>query len=81
MNARAVALNITATGATKDGHLRLYPAGTPRPTTSAVNFRAGQTRANNGIAPLGTSGAVTLYSGQAAGGTVHVIVDVSGYFE
>jgi hypothetical protein len=54
--------------------------GVPRPGISTLNFTAGQTRANNGIVGLGAGGDLTLYSAQASGG-VHVILDVSGYFE
>jgi hypothetical protein len=75
-----VSINITAVDATAGGHLRIFPAATPRPTTSVVNFGAGQTRANNAIVRLGTAAAVTLFSGQP-GGTVHVVVDVNGWFE
>jgi uncharacterized repeat protein (TIGR01451 family) len=78
--ARAVALNVIAASPTDDGHLRLYPGGTTRPEVSTVNFRAGVTRANNAVAPLGLQGDLAVYSGQASG-SVHVIVDVSGYFE
>jgi hypothetical protein len=74
-----VSVNITAVDASADGHLRVFPAGTPRPTTSVINFRAGQTRANNAVVRLGAA-AVTLFSGQPAG-TVHVVVDVNGWFE
>jgi hypothetical protein len=78
--AKAVSFNVTATEATLQGHLRLYPAGTTRPNVSSLNFAAGVTRANNGVAGLGAGGAVTVFSGQAAG-TVHAILDVNGYFE
>ena len=60
--------------------IRAYPAGTPRPGTSSLNFAAGQTRANNGIVSLGTAGDLAFFSGQASG-SVHVILDVNGYFE
>jgi hypothetical protein len=78
--ATALSYNITATSATANGHLRVYPAGVARPGASTVNFTAGLTRANNGIVPLGAAGDVAIYSGQATG-SVHVIVDVNGYFE
>jgi hypothetical protein len=78
--ATALSYNITATSATANGHLRVYPAGVARPGASTVNFTAGLTRANNGIVPLGAAGDVAIYSGQASG-SVHVIVDVNGYFE
>jgi len=80
VTAQAVSINVTAVDATADGHLRIFPASTPRTTTSVVNFRAGLTRANNAIVRLGSGAAVTLFSGQPAG-TVHVVVDVNGWFE
>jgi hypothetical protein len=76
----AVSLNVTATQPTSAGHLRLYPAGETRPLASTVNYVAGQTRANNAITPLGPGGDLAVYVGQASG-TVHVIIDVTGYFE
>jgi hypothetical protein len=78
--ARAIAVNLTATSATAAGYVRMYAAHTPAPQTSALNFQAGQTRANNAIVSLGGSGDVALYSGQPSG-SVHVVVDVTGYFE
>jgi hypothetical protein len=78
--AKALSLNVTVTGPTADGHVRLYPGGARLPLTSLLNFRAGETRANSVIAVLGRPGDLALYAGMASG-SVHVIVDVSGYFE
>ena len=78
--ARAVSVNLTITSPTAAGDLRLFPAGTPLPLVSAINYRAGQTRANNAVASLGTGGAVSVRCDQAAG-TVQFILDVNGYFE
>jgi hypothetical protein len=47
---------------------------------STINYVAGQTRANNAVTRLGASGTLEVYVGQS-GGSVHVIVDVNGYFE
>ena len=58
----------------------MYAAGAGLPLVSAINFRAGQTRANNGIFPLGINGAISVVDGQGGVDTVHFIVDVSGYF-
>jgi plastocyanin len=79
-SARAVAFNVTVTQPTAQGHITLYPAGAPVPLASTLNYRAGQTRANNAIAPLGAGGAVAAVCGQSAG-TTHFIIDVTGYFE
>jgi len=78
--AKALSFNLTATDATAVGHIRVYPAGTPRPEISSLNFAAGQTRANNGIVSLGVAGDLAFFSGQASG-SVHVVLDVNGYFE
>jgi hypothetical protein len=78
--ATALSFNLTVTAATAGGHIRVYPGGVPRPGTSTLNFAAGQTRANNGAVSLGGGGGLTVYSAQASG-SVHVILDVSGYFE
>src|SRR5262249_4048811 len=79
-SARAVATNLTVTSASADGHLTLYPDGTGLPVASTLNFRAGQTRANNAIFALGAVGGVTVHGGMAAG-SVDVILDVTGYFQ
>lgn len=78
--ARAISLNATVTGPTEAGHLALYPGGTALPLVSALNYGAGQTRANNVLAPLGPGGSLNVFCGQASG-TVHFILDVNGYFE
>jgi pimeloyl-ACP methyl ester carboxylesterase len=80
-SAKAVSLNVTVTGATQPGHLRLFPGGAPLPAASTINFTANQTRANNAFARLGTGATLGVFSGQTIGGTVQVVVDVNGYFE
>jgi hypothetical protein len=80
-SAAAVSLNLTVTGATGPGYLTVYSQGTDIPLASMINFRTGQTRANNAIVPLGTGGAIAIFYGQAPGNTVDVIVDVNGYFQ
>ncbi|HEY3350513.1 MAG TPA: DUF1800 domain-containing protein [Thermoanaerobaculia bacterium] len=79
--ARAAVTNITVTAPTAAGDLAIFPTGTPGPTgATTINFRAGQTRANNFIARLGTTGDIVEVT-QMPAGTVHLIIDVSGYFE
>ncbi|MFN2384918.1 MAG: hypothetical protein ABR576_01290 [Thermoanaerobaculia bacterium] len=79
--ALAIAVNLTVVEPTVPGHLTLYSADLffP-PLVSTINYRAGQTRANNAIVPLGGNGEVAVAAGQAVG-SVHVVVDVFGYFE
>jgi hypothetical protein len=77
--AKSVSVNITVTQPTSAGHLILFPGGTP-PGVSNINFRAGQTRANNAIVPLSASGTLSVADGQSSG-TTHFILDVNGYFQ
>jgi len=79
--ATAVAVNITETQAQGSGHLRIYPAGSPLPNVSAINFSAGQTRANNAILLLGAGGGISVYAGIGAGLPVDFILDVNGYLQ
>ncbi|MGI0149627.1 MAG: SBBP repeat-containing protein, partial [Thermoplasmata archaeon] len=72
-------MNITVTGATSGGNLRLYPGGSGIPMASAINYGANKTRANNGIYALGPNGDLVVRCDQASG-TAHFILDVSGYF-
>ena len=75
--ARAVSFNVTVTQPGAPGHVILYPGGTPAPSVSTINFRAGQTRANNAIVPLGGGGSLAVVSAAPT----HFILDVNGYFE
>ena len=75
--AEAVVMNVTATDATQASYLTVYPAGESQPLASNLNFFTGETLANQVVAPLGASGAVTIYNGV---GQVNVVVDVVGWF-
>lgn len=79
--ATSVSVNITAADPTSTGELTAYPGfePIPNPATSAISYRAGLTRANNAVLKLG-GGALAFYNNEPAGGTVHLIVDVNGYF-
>jgi hypothetical protein len=77
--ATAASLNLTGTGSTAQGNLRLFAAGTPAPLVSTLNYVAGQTRANNAVAPLGDGGQVSVLCSPS--GTTHVVLDVNGYFQ
>ena len=79
--AKSVSINATVTQPTAQGHVVLFPTGGAVPLASTINFRAGQTRANNAIVPLGTNGMISAVSGQPSGNTVHFILDVNGYFQ
>jgi hypothetical protein len=73
-------LNLTVIQPGAAGDLRFFPGGSAAPLVSTINYRAGQTRANNAVAGLGAAGDLTVHCDQGAG-TAHLILDVNGYFE
>ncbi|MGH9366670.1 MAG: FG-GAP-like repeat-containing protein, partial [Thermoanaerobaculia bacterium] len=79
-DATAVVVNVTVTGPTAAGDLRLRPGNTPVAPASVVNYRAGQTRAGNGIYALGAAGDLAVQCDQPTG-SVHLILDIGGYFQ
>jgi Tol biopolymer transport system component len=81
--ARAVAVNVTVVQPTAEGSLTLYPGDLAAPLAATISFPAGSTRAGSAILGLALDGAGTLSILPAVngGGTVHVLLDVSGYFE
>ncbi|MFD9307367.1 hypothetical protein ACFWCB_32640 [Streptomyces sp. NPDC060048] len=74
----ALALNVTVTNPRQDGHLTAYPSDQPVPTTSNVNFSAGQTVANSVIVPVAADGSVTIRNGSWQ--PTDVVVDLVGYY-
>jgi hypothetical protein len=81
--ARALALNVTVTGPTGQGFVTLFPGNFTLPASSNLNFSAGQTRANNAVSALSTNGQGTVraFASVTGPGTVHLIIDVAGYFQ
>ncbi len=74
---QAVVLNVTVTGATGPGYLSVFPYGSVRPTTSSLNYVAGQTVANLVSVKVGSGGRVGIFS---SGGGPHVLADVVGWY-
>jgi len=73
----AVALNLTATGATLPGFVTAYPSGGGRPIVSNLNVdHAGQTIPNFAVVRLGSSGRVSFYALKR----LDLIADVAGYW-
>jgi uncharacterized repeat protein (TIGR01451 family) len=80
--ARAVSLNIAVTQPNATGFVTLFPAGGATPVVSTINYAAGDTLSNNAIVPLSADGRLSAFIRQAtAGTTMHLIIDVNGYFE
>ena len=75
----AVAMNITATGATGLGYLTAWALASNQPLASILNYTAGQNIANAAIVPVlpGTGVDFNVYAGQS---TTHIVIDVLGYF-
>ncbi|WP_315097930.1 peptidoglycan recognition protein [uncultured Cellulomonas sp.] len=76
-DAKAVALNLTAVHATSRTHLRAWPAGLAMPGASVLNTDPGRTVAAHVVLGVGGEGKVSVYNDT---GSVHVAVDVSGYY-
>ncbi|MDH6132701.1 PKD repeat protein [Kitasatospora sp. MAA4] len=72
----AVVLNVTAVAKDSAGFLTVYPADTDRPSTSNVNFLAGQAVPNLVTVPVGPDG-VSVYN---RFGDTDVVVDILGYY-
>jgi hypothetical protein len=79
--ATAVSVNLTVVQPAAPGHLVLYAgdAASP-PLTGNVSFSPGVTRANNAIARLAWDGG-TVSVKNASAGSVHLVLDVNGYFQ
>ena len=76
-NARAVALNVTATAPTLKSYLTVWPTLETRPAASSVNVGAYQTVPNMVLAKVGADGKVSIFN---SAGSTHVVVDVLGCF-
>lgn len=72
----AVTLNVTVTDTTASSFLTLWPAGTPLPVVSNLNWVPGETVPNLVEVALGIGGQVSLFN---LAGSTDVVVDVEGY--
>ena len=71
----ALVLNLTVTDAQRSGFLTVYPCGTARPLAAAINFTAGETKANLVDALFRSGGALCLWSNVE----VDAVVDLQGF--
>jgi hypothetical protein len=72
--------NLTMTGASREGAIALTPTPTASPTTSTLNFIAGDTRANGVTIALGADGSLSATYIAPPGSTVQLVFDVTGYY-
>lgn len=78
--AKAVSLNVTVTEATTSSWLAIWPSGQARPNVSTINFDQTDPALANG-AIVGLSTATQDLSVFNVSGAVHVLIDVTGYFQ
>jgi hypothetical protein len=83
--AKAAVLNVTLVQPSQDGFLLIWPYNTTMPVVSTINAAAGEPAiANGAIVPLTTDPNLNIsivYGTGSPGGTAHVILDVTGYFQ
>lgn len=80
MTAKAVSLNITVTQATQQSWLAVWPSAESRPLVSSINFEPSDPAVANG-AIVGLSASSQDLSVYNSAGLVHVILDITGYFQ
>jgi hypothetical protein len=76
VGAASAVLNVTVTEPTAVGFITVFPCIGLLPTTSNLNYVAGQTIPNAVVAALSPTGTVCLYTHTAT----QLVVDTSGYF-
>lgn len=81
-SAKAIAAVLAVVGPQDLGDLRVGPAGSPSPPTSAINFSPRKTRSGNGVFALGPGGiSVTCDMPPGSSGVTDFILDLEGYFQ
>ncbi len=87
VGAKAVAVYVTGVSATGSGFLTLFQTGVPKPAVANLNFAKRDSAVGNGVVvaladqatnPLDLSVFARVV---ATGGTVQMVLDVSGYFD
>jgi hypothetical protein len=86
--AKAVLLNFVAVGATGNGNLRVWPwdnSNPAQPSTSILNFTSGFNTVNGVVVAIcnittASQGCGEDLFAQANGASIHLVVDVLGYF-
>ena len=76
----ALSVNATITGSTAPGTIQLFPGDQSAPTTIVVSFGSGATRGSSAFVAVSSDGAGTVAIRNSSSGSVHVILDVNGFF-
>jgi len=80
LSAKAISANVTITNASTGSFMTIWPSGVAKPWVATLNFDQNSGALGNGIL-IGLSTNTNDLSVFNANGTVHVIIDVSGYFQ
>ena len=80
---------VTAVPVWGSGHVRLYPANVPIPMASVLSWSANAGNISNGVSadsyyntgPGGDDEFCIYIGGPATGGSVHIGMDVMGYYD
>jgi hypothetical protein len=70
---------VTVVRSTNRGFVFVGPSPTSSPTSSTINFPAGDIRANNFVVPVAADGTISAVL-IAGSGSADLIIDISGYF-
>ena len=78
----AVAGNVTVVNPSYAGFVYLGPTASSDPSSSTINFPAGDIRANNFIVPVAADGtiAAVFHTHPGTTGRLDLVIDISGYF-
>jgi hypothetical protein len=76
----AITANVTVTGSTAGWAVYLGPSPNASPSSSMINFTAGQTVANGVTVALASTGKVYATYISNASNTTEIVIDVTGYF-
>jgi hypothetical protein len=79
-DAKAVSINVTAVGATATGDLAVVGGHITSTLSSVLSVPVGRARANNALVQLSIDGDGAIAIINVTAGSLHVIVDVNGYF-
>jgi hypothetical protein len=79
-NAVAVVGNLTVTGSNSAGYVYLGPDSVSSPSSSTINFPAGDNRANGVTVPLDANGCLSAVFIGISGRSTHLVFDVTGYY-
>jgi hypothetical protein len=81
--ATAVAFNFTVTQASSAGFLTVFPQGSSQPTASLLQFGPGQSTvvSNAATLALGSGNITAAATTVPDGGSVHLIINIYGYYE